>query len=430
MLSFITWTAFPEVFSLFDALTVRWYGLLWAIGFMLGYYVENKIYQRENLPEGTMDKVFLFMVFGTIIGARVGHCFFYEWDYFTEHPLEVLYVWKGGLSSHGGAFGILISLFIFSRNIHKSYLWVLDRIIIAVAICGACIRFGNLMNHEIYGDPTTMPWGFSFMLHPFNENSPMSEPSHPTQIYEMLYCLFTFAVTLFLYWKTEARKRTGLIFGVFLICVFFTRFMLEFIKRPQEDFESDMLINMGQILSIPFFVAGFALIVYNLLTWNKVKAEPVDAAQMLGGILTKKQQYASVSIILLCAVLAMAMPLSSRAAELAEMKAKSNGSDETVHLELMDNMTSDQCLDYLSKTKFVSEYGLELTVNHGYIYINGQKFAGPIAPNPSVQDGQYYILAKGVKKGSNHYVLRTFKNHKSVLINVDDVRGNYHEVAE
>lgn len=265
MLASIVWNVDPEIVTL-GPVVLRWYGIMWAIGFLVGYSIEEKVYNRERMPEENMEKLFLYMLIGTVIGARLGHCFFYDWEYYSRHLTEVLCVWKGGLSSHGGACGILLALYIFSRKVaHKSYMWVMDRIVLAVAICGACIRFGNLMNHEIYGHPSDVPWAFQFItnIHAWqNGADPIySLPSHPTQIYEMLYCLITFAVVMFLYWKTNARKFEGFIFGVFLIGIFLTRFLLEFIKNNQESFEDAMALNMGQLLSVPLILWGIYLLV-------------------------------------------------------------------------------------------------------------------------------------------------------------------------
>jgi len=206
-------------------------------------------------------------------GARLGHCFFYEWkplaepvtflgitftygNYYLSHPWELLYIWRGGLASHGGAIGILIAMYLYNKNVSKKgFIWILDRLVIGAALTGAAIRLGNLMNSEIYGSATTLPWGFIFV------RDGQTEPMHPTQIYEMLYCLITFGITWWLYWKKQAYKKTGLIFGVFLIGIFGTRFLLEFIKLNQESFEAGMLLNMGQVLSIPFIIWGIWLIV-------------------------------------------------------------------------------------------------------------------------------------------------------------------------
>jgi phosphatidylglycerol---prolipoprotein diacylglyceryl transferase len=236
-------------------LSIRWYGLLWAIGIYATLLIVQRLYKHEGLPEAWLDKLFMYTVVGTIIGARLGHCLFYEWDYFSAHPLEILYIWHGGLASHGGAIGILIAMYFFNKNVsRKGYIWIFDRLVIGVAICGFAIRLGNLMNSEIYGSVTTLPWGFIFVRN--KEVLPM----HPTQIYEMLYCLITFIVTWWLYWKKEAYKKNGLIFGVFLIGIFGSRFLLEFIKNSQEAFEANMILNMGQILSLPFIIWGIWLI--------------------------------------------------------------------------------------------------------------------------------------------------------------------------
>ena len=177
-------------------------------------------------------------------------------NHYLSHPWELLYIWHGGLASHGGAIGILIALYLFNKNVsHKGFIWGLDRLVIGAAITGACIRFGNLMNSEIYGSATSLPWGFIFV------RDGQTQPMHPTQIYEMLYCLITFAVIWWLYWKKEAYKKNGLLFGVFLIGIFGSRFILEFIKLDQEAFESGMLLNMGQILSVPFIIWGIWLII-------------------------------------------------------------------------------------------------------------------------------------------------------------------------
>ncbi|MDD3490449.1 MAG: prolipoprotein diacylglyceryl transferase [Bacteroidia bacterium] len=271
MLNYITWTVDPELFSV-GSLTVRWYGLLWAIGIWLALIIVQKIFKHEKHPEAWVDKLFIYTVLGTIIGARLGHCFFYEWkelaepvtflgitfkygNYYLSHPWELLYIWRGGLASHGGAIGILIAMYYYNKNVSKKgYIWIFDRLVIGVALAGASIRLGNLMNSEIYGTATTLPWGFIFV------RDGQTEPMHPTQIYEMIYCLVTFAVTYWLYYKKEAYKKTGFIFGVFLLGIFGTRFLLEFIKLNQEAFESGMILNMGQILSVPFIIWGIWLI--------------------------------------------------------------------------------------------------------------------------------------------------------------------------
>lgn len=271
LLNYINWNVDPELFSI-GPVHVRWYGALWALGIWLALIVVQKLFKHEKLPDLWIDKLFIYTVIGTIAGARLGHCLFYEWhplaeptsflgitfhytNYYFTRPWELLYVWRGGLASHGGAIGILIALYLYNKNVtHKGFLWGLDRLVIGAALTGAAIRLGNLMNSEIYGSATSLPWGFIFV------RDGQTQPMHPTQIYEMIYCLVTFAVTWWLYWKKEAYKKTGLIYGVFLLGIFGSRFLLEFIKLDQESFEAGMILNMGQILSLPFIIWGFWLV--------------------------------------------------------------------------------------------------------------------------------------------------------------------------
>src|SRR5665647_933308 len=272
LLNFINWNVDPAFLHL-GPLTIRWYGLMWASGIWATLLVTTKIFKHEKLPQEWVDKLFMYTVIGAIVGARLGHCFFYEWrllpepvtllgitfqygNHYLSHPWELLYVWRGGLASHGGAIGILIAMILFNKNVSKKGInWIFDRLLIGVCLCGASIRFGNLMNSEIYGNATSLPWGFIFV------RTGETQPMHPTQIYEMLYCLVTFAIMWWMYWKKEAYKKNGLLFGVFLIGVFGSRFFLEFIKNSQEAFEQNLPLDMGQILSIPFIIWGIYLIV-------------------------------------------------------------------------------------------------------------------------------------------------------------------------
>ena len=271
LLNYITWDVNPEIFRI-GAIAVRWYGLFWAIGIYATLLITTKIFKHEKLPEAWVDKLFIYTVLGAILGARLGHCFFYEWklvadpitflgitfnyeNHYLSHPWELLFIWRGGLASHGGAIGILIAMILFNKNVSKKGInWIFDRLLIGVCLCGASIRFGNLMNSEIYGSATSLPWGFLFV------RTGETQPMHPTQIYEMIYCLVTFAIMWFMYWKREAYKKNGLLFGIFLIGVFGSRFMLEFIKNNQEAFESGLPLNMGQWLSLPFIVWGIWLL--------------------------------------------------------------------------------------------------------------------------------------------------------------------------
>lgn len=264
----VTWTVDPVLFSL-GPVSVRWYGMMFVVGFFIGYKIMERIFRHEGVPEKWLGILLIYVVIATIVGARLGHCFFYEWDYFSKHPVEILYTWNGGLASHGGTIGLMIAVILFSVfTTKRNPLWTFDRLVIPIALVGALIRMGNLMNHEIYGHPTDLPWGFRFVA---NVNAWMAGadpiytvPSHPTQIYEALCYLALFGLLMWMYWKKNSGERPGLIFGVFFVWLFTSRFLIEFIKNPQEAFEVGMTLNMGQWLSLPFILMGIGLIIYSL----------------------------------------------------------------------------------------------------------------------------------------------------------------------
>lgn len=266
ILNYVVWDVNPYIFHLPDFLggrPVAWYGFLWAMVFIVGYWIMSKIYKKEGLDDDKLDKLLMYMVIFTIVGARLGHCLFYEPEYYLSNPIEFLYLWEGGLASHGGAIGILICLYIYSKKIGKSYIWMLDRIVVPVAIGGALIRTGNLMNSEIYGEPTTLPWGFKF-VRDYPTWMPIEDipACHPTQIYEALFCIAVFVYLLYAYFKQDmGNKRPGFMFSIFLIVIFGSRILIEFIKNPQVEFEQGMTLDMGQWLSIPFVVAGIWILI-------------------------------------------------------------------------------------------------------------------------------------------------------------------------
>jgi phosphatidylglycerol---prolipoprotein diacylglyceryl transferase len=251
----ITWDVSPLIFS-FGSFSIRWYGLLFAMSFAVGYVIMLRFFKKENLPEALLDKLSMYMLIATVAGARLGHVFFYEWGYYSHHLDEILMVWKGGLASHGAAIGILTALYFFARSSKRTYYWTLDRIVIVVALSGFFIRTGNLMNSEIYGKLTTMPWGFIFV------RAGETLPRHPIQIYEALCYLAIFFFLLWYYYHKNGTPREGFLFGFFLTTLFSVRFLLEFLKEPQVNFENTMLLNMGQLLSIPFILAGLFIIFY------------------------------------------------------------------------------------------------------------------------------------------------------------------------
>lgn len=269
---YVTWDVKPQIFNL-GSFEIRWYSVLFALSFIIGYYILSKIFRKEGLKIELLDKLSIYVILSTIIGARFGHCLFYEPEYYLNYPWQIILPWEGtpgkdfkftgyqGLASHGGAIGLLIGLYIFHRVAKQSYLWILDRLAIVTALASAFIRTGNLMNSEIYGQPTNLPWGFKFMREQY-QGIPVNEivPKHPTQIYEALCYLITFFILQSLYNKKGKDIKPGLLLGIFLILVFTARFFIEYIKENQVDFEAGMVLNMGQWLSLPFIVGGIILL--------------------------------------------------------------------------------------------------------------------------------------------------------------------------
>ena len=300
ILNYITWNVDPVLFHL-GSLQVRWYGLLWALGFLFGYFIMKRIYQREKMAEDALDKLLIYMLVSTVVGARLGHCLFYEPDYYLSNPLKILALWEGGLASHGGAIGILIGLWLYMRNYNKSkkekndlqhinYIWILDRIVVAVCLVGALIRVGNVMNHEIYGTPTSLPWGFVFLrgseqfcgtfdnytpCFAWDAPCPPSEwlPCHPTGLYEAFFCLVAMGILLWMYYKHDlGHKQPGLMFGTFLVIIFGSRICIEFLKNVQVEFERNMVFDMGQWLSVPFVLIGIGMIVWSFVNRKRLVA--------------------------------------------------------------------------------------------------------------------------------------------------------------
>jgi phosphatidylglycerol---prolipoprotein diacylglyceryl transferase len=251
---FIHWNPKPEIFTIpvLDR-EVRWYGLCWALAFACSIAMTNYIYKKEGKNVKEVDSLTWYAILGVIIGARLGHCLFYGADFYLKNPIEILKVWEGGLASHGGAIGLIIGVFLYCRKSKTSFLWLMDRIVISVAICGVFIRFGNLMNSEMIGTFTNLPFGFIF------EQIDM-QPRHPAQLYECLYCVVLFVVFFWLWKKRTLLHKEGLMLGWFMVVLFVQRFFNEMLKEVQELWEADLPINMGQILSIPFVLFGIYLI--------------------------------------------------------------------------------------------------------------------------------------------------------------------------
>ncbi|MBU1099044.1 MAG: prolipoprotein diacylglyceryl transferase [Bacteroidetes bacterium] len=247
------WNISPEIVAI-GPLSLRWYGLLFASSFIIGLQIMLWMFKKEDKNIDDLNDLVWFMVLGTVIGARLGHCLFYNPEYYLSHPLEILKVWKGGLASHGAVIGIITGLYFYMKKGRKySYLWLIDRVSITVALAAFFIRTGNLFNSEIIGTETTVPWAFKFVLID-------NVPRHPAQLYEALAYLAVFILLILWYKKKEGQIPEGRILGVFLVLVFGFRFFVEFIKEDQTYFEAGMLLNMGQLLSIPVILGGVYLI--------------------------------------------------------------------------------------------------------------------------------------------------------------------------
>ncbi len=262
----ISWDASPEIFRLGN-LAIRWYGLFWALSFYIGYEIIYRMFKKEGVPLAHVDKLLIYMAAGSIIGARLGHCFFYDFSYYWQNPVEILKIWQGGLASHGGVVGILIALYYYQKKVsNQSFWWLLDRLVIPISLAAFFIRMGNLMNSEIYGVETSLPWGFIF------EARGETVPKHPTQFYEGIPYLLLFISLGWLYLKKRATLQTGFITGLFAFSMFTVRLLVEFVKEDQSAFEAGMALNMGQILSIPLIIWS-AVVLYK--TWPKRKKSPV-----------------------------------------------------------------------------------------------------------------------------------------------------------
>ena len=263
ILDFITWNADPVILSL-GPIALRWYGLAFAIGFIVGYNIVAKMFKHEGAPEKWLGVLLTYIVVATIIGSRLGHVFFYQWDYYSQHLDEIFKIWEGGLASHGGTIGNIIAILLFSWFVtKKNPSWTFDKLVVPVALVGGLIRLGNLMNSEIYGGVTDLPWGFVFV------RDGQTLPMHPTQIYEALCYFALFGLLMWMYWKKNAQERPWLITGVFFIGIFLPRFLIEYVKNVQVGKEVEMIaeygINMGQLLSIPFIIIGVVMVVYAMI---------------------------------------------------------------------------------------------------------------------------------------------------------------------
>lgn len=265
MMNFLSviWDVNPVIFSI-GSIQIKYYSILFVIGlYPIGYWIVKNFYKREGVPVKLMEPLLYALLIGTLVGARLGHVLFYDPVYYFSHPWKILMTWEGGLASHGGVIGCMLALWWYVNKYGKKYgfdyLWVVDRVVIAASFAACLIRLGNLFNSEIYGNRTDLPWGFIFVLRG------ETVPKHPTQLYEALSYLIL-GISLYLLYRYRLKKlKRGEIFGIFFIVLFTMRFLIEFIKEPQEAFEQGMALNMGQILSIPFIVAGIVILILSIV---------------------------------------------------------------------------------------------------------------------------------------------------------------------
>ena len=255
------WNINPTLIEL-GPLQLRWYGLLFVGSFFLGLMILQWIYKREGKNPEELDNFLIYVLIGTVIGARLMHCFAYEPEYYLAHPLEVLKVWKGGLASHGGLIGVVVALYFFAKRYGQSFWWLLARVSMPGALTAAFVRFGNLFNSEILGLPTDKPWAIIF------ERIDMV-PRHPVQLYEAFSYLLLLVILVSVYRKVSASFATKILPGIFFAYMFTVRFLLEYTKTRQADYTTSLPFTTGQMLSIPFIILGIVWIIWAFKTKEK-----------------------------------------------------------------------------------------------------------------------------------------------------------------
>lgn len=273
ILNYINWNADPEIINVFG-ISIRYYGLLFVSGLILCIYLLGWIYKRESIPDENLEKLSVYGMIGILVGARLGHCLFYEPSYYLLHPLEMIlpitfppdggikFSGYQGLASHGGVLGLLIALYLYSRKTKHSMIDTIDLIAVVAGLSFGFIRLGNFMNSEIIGNPTTLPWGVIF-------ERVDNLPRHPAQLYEAISYFIIFSIMMLLYKKMRARLKNGFLFGLAAVLFFTARLLIEFLKENQVGFEDKMTLNMGQLLSLPFIAVGFGFIIYGLIKTRK-----------------------------------------------------------------------------------------------------------------------------------------------------------------
>lgn len=249
------WSVDPILFS-YGSLRVFWYGLLFATAILTGLQLMKWVYKQEGKSVDLVDAGFIYTVIGIVVGARLAHCFFYDPVFYFENPMKILAVWEGGLASHGGGLGVIIALYFYVKKYKLNFMWLLDRMVLPTALFAFFVRMGNLMNSEILGMKTDVSWAIIF-------SRIDNVPRHPAQLYEAIAYLVIFLILFFIY-KNKKVLQPGLLFGLFLTLVFSARFLVEFVKERQASYSSDLVLNTGQALSIPFLLIGVGLIIYSM----------------------------------------------------------------------------------------------------------------------------------------------------------------------
>ena len=257
----LIWNPNPILLDL-GLLQLRWYGLLFVSGFLLGYYIMQWMYRREGKDVKQLDRLLYYMFAGAVIGARLGHVIFYEPDYYLSNLVEVLYIWKGGLASHGGTVGMLFACMLFQKHTKEPYLYFVDRLTLPIALGSTTIRLGNFFNSEILGVKTDSMFGIIFSKYD-------NVPRHPAQLYESCAYLFTLILLFYLYKTKSTKYANGLLTGTMFLSIFSLRFLIEFIKQEQADYALAIPLNVGHLLSIPFMILGLVLII------RSIKNKPV-----------------------------------------------------------------------------------------------------------------------------------------------------------
>jgi phosphatidylglycerol---prolipoprotein diacylglyceryl transferase len=277
MINFIHWNPDPEIINV-SGVSIRYYGLLFVSGLIICIYILGWIFKRENIPSKNLEILSIYGMIGILAGARLGHCLFYEPSYYLSHPIEMIlpiafspdggikFTGYLGLASHGGALGLLIALYFYSRKTRHSMIDIIDLIAVVAALGSGFIRIANFMNSEIIGMPTTKPWGVIF-------ERVDNLPRHPTQLYEAISYFIIFAIMMILYKKKRDKLKNGFFFGLVLVLIFTARFIIEFVKEDQVGFEERMTFNMGQLLSLPYILAGIGFMIFGLWKTKKLSAQ-------------------------------------------------------------------------------------------------------------------------------------------------------------